>query len=103
MPMTPARNTPATTRLSKEAKSSGVMSGHNFCDKKWHSAEARRAFKTIYKPILQLSDQSVGALLLGTAFGKFDRLVYQLVNAPLKERAIETFWHNPFPNVLARR
>jgi len=43
---------------------------------------------------LQLADQSIDALLLGAAFGKFDRLVNQLVDAPLGECAIERFWHN---------
>ena len=58
------------------------------------SGGARRAFKTSYKPVLQLADQSIDALLLGTALGKLDRLVDQLVDAPLDECAIETFWHN---------
>jgi hypothetical protein len=66
----------------------------NYCDKKWPSARARRAFKTSYKPVLQLADQSIDALLLGAALGKLDRLVDQLVDAPLDECAIETFWHN---------
>jgi hypothetical protein len=34
---------------------------------------------------------------------KLDRLVNQLVDAALDECAIETFWHNPFPNVGASR